>query len=31
MQEGSDFNFIDALANADVTALEEAQKSYGDS
>jgi len=29
--EGSDFNFIDLLANGDVTALEEAQKSYGDS
>jgi hypothetical protein len=29
--EGSDFNFIDLLANSDVTALEEAQKSYGDS
>ena len=29
--EGSDFNFIDLLANSDVTALEEAQRSYGDS
>ena len=31
MKEGSDFNLIDLLANNDVTALEEAQKSYGDS
>ena len=27
--EGSDFNFIDLLANGDVTALEEAQKAMG--
>ena len=29
--EGSDFKFIGMLANSDVTALEKAQESYGDS
>ena len=31
MQEGSDFNLIQNLANTDVAKLKQAQESYGDS